>query len=379
MIIGDRRRTGLPAELRGRVLAIWLGIAVLQVGAGLAFGRLTGGTVLQSGLGIALQLTALGCVLLLVARVAFRLFDVEIAGLACLACAMAVPLMAALHPDAPNPLAWQAVALLAAVNGLMARDARVGGWTLGGAAAAWLALAPIGAVMALAIVAISALKWIRNRADRAWLVHALQSLSVGAAMLVAIHWAFTGDWSYGSLAPAHLAAFAWATLIVTVVAAVEPAPRAFVLGGFTLACGGGVALVAMLGTPFGPAAPLPLWQSGVVFTLQAIGLPLVALLSALRLTGQSHDWLQRWWADYAVLTLAATLLALVDGRVAPAACALAAVPLGWQVREWTRAARNARRSGRRALALAGVAVAIAPTMPLSLVLMATPSQATAPR
>lgn len=383
MIIGDRRRPGLPGELVGRLALIWLAVAILQ-GLGLALDLWLAPADAWSfrpsveALG---QLAALGCVMLLIGRLAYRFFDLEIAGLACLVSALALPLMAVLRPVETNALAWQAVALLFALNGLMARDARSGGWAIGAALAVWLAISTQGAVLALGILAVVAGKWLNNRAQRGWLVHALQAMTLVAGAVVAGQWLFGVAPGCDALGLSQLAAVAWAAAVVTLVAAVEPHPRAFTLLGFAAAIGGAATLIGGLAPScsaiptLGFAAARPLWAESPVFVIQAIGLPLVALVVTGHLHARAGDWLRRWWADYFLLTLLATILAVVDGRVAPAACALAAVPLGWQIREWTRAARNSRRSGRRAIALAGVALACAPALPVALVMTATPSVA----
>jgi hypothetical protein len=106
-----------------------------------------------------------------------------------------------------------------------------------------------------------------------------------------------------------------------------------------------------------------------------MGLPLLGFIAALRLIEPARDWLRQWWRDYAVLMLLAAIVTAFDARVAAMACALAAVPIGWQLREWSRAARNSHRAGGRALALTGVALALAPAMPISLLVLAAPSYA----
>jgi hypothetical protein len=76
------------------------------------------------------------------------------------------------------------------------------------------------------------------------------------------------------------------------------------------------------------------------------------------------------------MILAAALgIALFVARAGAVAGALAAVPLGWQIREWLRSARTLRRPGRRALALAGMVLALAPAMPLTLLALANPAHA----
>ena len=381
VIIGDRRRPGLPGELVARVALIWVGVALLQT-LGLVLDlSLSHASAPPPLLAAMSQLAASGCTMLLLGRLAYRFFDVETAGLACLVSALALPLMAVLRPGEINPLAWQAVALLLTLNGLMAREPRSGGWAIGAALALWLAISAQGTVLALGILALAAGKWLENRGQRGWLVHAMQALTAASGAL------WVGQWALGvipgcdALGLPQLAALAWATGIVMLVGAVEPHPRAFTLGGFAVAIGGAVAIVANLapacpsGAALGLAAARPLWLETPVFAVQAIGLPLVALATVAHLHGRACQWLRRWWADYFLIMLLATILAVVDGRAAPAACALAAVPLGWQIREWTRAARNSRRHGRRAFALAGVALACAPALPLALVMTATPSVA----
>ena len=375
MILNDRRRPALPAELVGRVFAIWVGVALLQI----AVVALTTSTAL--GLPALASALTLGCAMLLIGRIAFRVFDEEIAGLACLASAMAVPLMVAMRPVMPDSHGLQAVCILFALNGLLAREARYGGWAIGAALASALALSLDGTVLVIGFVALPASKWLRNRADRWWLVHTLLALTVVAAAIVTVRWLMGQPPTCGSLGIAHLAAFVWATTIVTIVALFEPHPQAFTIGGMVAAASGAGLLLNgwTAGCAVGPGVGLsdsePLWRGGAIFAIQALGLPLLGFVAALRLTSPARDWLRRWWSDYAALMLLATVVTAFDARVAAAACALAAVPIGWQMREWIRAARNSRRTGHRAIALTGVALALAPAMPASLLVLAAPTYA----
>ena len=382
MILNDRRRPALPAELVGRVFAIWLAVALLQVAVALV-GSLSSADAMPPirTLPTLASALTLGCAMLLIGRIAFRVFDAEIAGLACLASAMAVPLMVAMRPAMPDIHGLEAVCFLFALNGLFAREARYGGWAIGAAVASALALSLDGMVLALGFVAIPALKWLRNRADRWWLVHALQAMTAVAAAILTARWTMGQPPMCGSLGIAHLVAFAWATGIVTVVALFEPHPRAFTIGGMVVAAGGAGVLLndwtagCAIGPALGLAGAEPLWRGGAIFAIQALGLPLLGFIAALRLVAPAGDWLRRWWSDYALLMLLATVATAFDARVAAAACALAAVPIGWQMREWIRAARKSRRTGHRALALTGVALALAPAMPISLLVLAAPTSA----
>ena len=358
MILNDRRRPGLPGELVGRVFAIWLAVTLLQIAATAMVGWVSPLPAESPGWGLSTLVSALtlGCVMLLIGRIAFRIFDEEIAGLACLACAAAVPLMVALRPVAFDLHGLQAVCGLFALNGLMARDARYGGWAIGAALAAWLALSLDGMVLALGFAVIPALKWLRNRAERWWLVHTLHALAVVAAAILAAKWFAGMPPACGTLGIAHLAAFAWMAGILTVVALFEPHPRAFTIAGMVAAAGGaglllhGIAPGCAIGPTLGLAAAPPLWHRSAIFAIQALALPLLGLVATLRLIAPAGDWLRRWWSDYALLILLAAMATAFDARVAAAACVLAAVPIGWQLREWIRSARNTRRVGRRVLA-----------------------------
>ena len=103
--------------------------------------------------------------------------------------------------------------------------------------------------------------------------------------------------------------------------------------------------------------------------------PLLGLVISISLFAGSRDWLRRWWLDYAILLAAALLVSLFVARGAGAAGVLAALPIGVQLRSWIRTARNARRTARRVLVLGGIVLALAPAVPLTLLMSAAPGQA----
>ncbi|HEX2793780.1 MAG TPA: hypothetical protein VHN58_05055, partial [Croceicoccus sp.] len=73
--------------------------------------------------------------------------------------------------------------------------------------------------------------------------------------------------------------------------------------------------------------------------------------------------------------VAALALACMVSRAAALAAALAAVPLGWQLRRWLRSIRNLHQPRKQAVAALGIVAALLPTLPLSLLMAATPSRA----
>jgi hypothetical protein len=79
--------------------------------------------------------------------------------------------------------------------------------------------------------------------------------------------------------------------------------------------------------------------------------------------------------DYTLLLIAALLVAIFVARAGAAFGALAAVPIGWQIGQWLRASRNARKTSRRILGLAGAALVLLPALPLGLFTFAYSAQA----
>jgi hypothetical protein len=124
---------------------------------------------------------------------------------------------------------------------------------------------------------------------------------------------------------------------------------------------------------------MPVWQQSPALALQIIIPPLIGLFATLKLAANSSNWLRTWWCDYALLLGASLLVALFVARAGSVAGALAAIPLGWQISQWIRQARNMRRQSRRVMALAGTALVLMPAMPLTLLTMAltmaTPAKA----
>ena len=347
---------------------------------------------------IAIPLLTFGIALLLAGRIAWRVIGEEAAGLACLAMALSVPVISQMRPLRIDHHGWQIVLALAAMNGLMARNARLGGWITGSALATWLAISIEGLPMAAAFCGVAALRWLRCRHDAAWFVHTLLSLAAVSAMWFAATRGFADLAHYcDAISPAHLAVFAFGALAAGGLSRLEPLPRpALACGRAAIAAAGaGIVLLAApqcAGGGFAGMDPLvrrfwyegvgeglPIWHHSPALALQIVVPPLVGLLASIRLCGRSSDWLRRWWLDYAILLAAAWALSLFVSRAGAVAGALAAVPLGWQIREWMRNARNLRRPGKRALAFAAMTVALLPALPVTLLAFAIPAEAAVAR
>ena len=343
---------------------------------------------------IVVPLVTLACVLLLIGRLAWKLADEEIAGLAALTCLMAVPVIQQLRPLRIDHHGWQLVALLIAVNALAARDPRRGGWAIGTALAFALSISLELLPMAVAIVALTALRWLRNRADRVWLVATMQALAAVSALLFLATRGLSDLAAHcDAIAPPHLAVFALGALVIWATALREPQPKAITVAGLALAALGGVATIALAAPQcttgaFTQLDPLvrtfwfdqvvegmPIWRQQPGEAARMLVAPLLGLVISISLFAGSRDWLRRWWLDYAILLAAALLVSLFVARGAGATGVLAALPIGVQLRSWIRTARNARRTARRVLVLGGIVLALAPAVPLTLLMSAAPGQA----
>jgi hypothetical protein len=345
---------------------------------------------------IGIPVLTFGIAIFLAGRIAWRLLNEEATTFACLAMALSVPVVAQLRPLRIDHHGWQIVLALAAVNGLMARSPRAGGWVVGLALAAWLSISVEGLPLAVAFVAICALRWLRREEDKAWLVSTMQALALGSIVLFAATRGIGNLATYcDAISPIHLAIFAWGAVALTGLAALGRHPWPFTLTGFAVT-GAGAAGIVALGAPqcaggsfvaldplvreywyLGVGEGLPVWEQPLDVMLQVVLPPLIGLWAATHLARTTGDWLQRFWIDYALLLAAALLVACFVSRAGAVTGALAAVPLGWQIREWIHSARKMASSSRRALALAGVAMVLVPATPVTLFTMAMPAKAEA--
>ncbi len=376
-ILDDRRRRGLPPELLARVFIAWAAICVILLAiniGGIAAMRQPAAEIIAV---VAVPLITFGMALLLVGRLVWRLVGEEAAGIACLAMALSVPVVSQFMPLRIDALGWQIVLALAAANGLMARSSRRGGWTVGVSPAIWLSISIEALPMAAAFGAIAVLRWLRNRQESGWLVYAMQGLAVGSLPL------FLGARGLGALAsvcdaisPVHCAMFAFGAAGATLLARLEPMPRFMLALGLGSIAAGALAIMwsaaPQCPTGFGS---LPVWRQSPDTAIQIVIPPLIGILACLRLAGRSGDWLRRWWFEYALLLGCALAMAVFASSAGAVAGALAAVPLGWQIREWMRSARTIRRRGRKVLAGAAIVLALLPAFPLTLLTFAMPAQA----
>lgn len=348
---------------------------------------------------VLVPLLTLGAAMLLAARLAWRLIDENLIYFTVLLLALATPVTAQLQPLRIDHHGWQVVAVLAAINGLTARTVWRTGWFSGAALALGmtisLELLPIAALFG----ALLALRAVIDPAARGGPAGFLQALAiVGVAAFLGTHGLADMANHCDSLSPAYLAGLTVAALGATVLAALPPLPvLARALGLGACAAIAGITILALAphcaGGPFAALDPLvrsfwysnvhegmPVWYQKPAVIAQMIAVPLVGLYGAVRLSLASAGWLRRFWADYTLLLAGTILLAVVVARSSAFACAIAAVPLAWQVREWHRRVRGFKRPLPRVMGLLAIAAVVMPGVPLMALgkLSASPASGTAP-
>lgn len=379
-VLNDRRRTSLSPELLARVFIAWIAIcAILLAITIVAIATMPEGGAETVGV-MTFPLITLGIALLLVGRIVWCLVGEEAAGLACLALALSVPALTQFMPLRIDDYGWQIVLALAAVNGMIARNPRRGGWIAGISLAMWLAISFEGLPMAVAFCGVVALRWLRNRHESGWLVHTLQGLAAGSTTLFfAARVLQSPVTACDALSPVHCAMFAFGAATATLLAKFEPMPRFALAAGFGLITAGMLA-IAWLAAPqcvasgFADAGP-PIWRESLGTALHILVLPIIGIIACLRLAGGTGDWLRRWWFEHALLLGYALIVALFDTRAGAVAGAVAAVPLGWQICEWMRSSRHNRRKRKKVAAMAAIALALVPAVPLTWFASAIPARA----
>ena len=378
--------------LNGGVLMHWSRLVDLPIaGVMLLFRPLLGAAAAELAALVFVPLLTLAAVLLLAGRIAWAKLGAEATMRACLVLAMSVPLIAQIRPLRIDHHGWQVATALAAVNGLMARDGRRGGWAAGLALALGLSISLEGLPLTLAFAAIGLWRWLRAGPDRFWLASFMQALALGSIASFAATRGLADLANHcDAVAPVHLAVFAFGALAVSGLALLPVQPLWRTLFGFGLAALGAVALVLMLapqcaGGAFNELDPvvrrlwfdqisegLPIWRQDWTTALQIAVPGVFGLCAALRLARAAAPQDRQWWGEYAALLGASLLIAILIARAGAVCGALAAIPLGWQLGQWLDRARQEGAAGKRVAALAGAMLAILPSAPITLYALVKP-------
>ncbi|WP_298306783.1 hypothetical protein [uncultured Erythrobacter sp.] len=344
---------------------------------------------------VAVPLLTLGCVMLLASRIAWKMWGDEEAILTALVIVISIPVLFQLSPLRIDHHGWQLACALVAINGLLVRLARLGGWIIGAGFATWLSISIEGLPLAAITFAILALRWLRDPAAKAWLVGAIQSLAMVSAALFALTRGFGDLAQYcDAISPVHLAMFGWGAVILTLLARIKRPTLLTIMVGFALAGGGALAMMlntapqCASGGGFAQVDPVvadiwlsnvlegrPLWEQVLAIALQYLAAPLIGICAALQLAARSHDGLRPFWRDYALVLGGALAISVFVARTGAVACVLASPLVAWQLRRWLKAIRLMENPLPRMAAMVGVACALLPALPALLLTSAMPVRA----
>ncbi|WDF72617.1 hypothetical protein [Novosphingobium sp. KACC 22771] len=349
----------------------------------LALRPVLGGDGAEMAAMLIVPLLTLAMVMVLAARVAWERLGAEATTLSCLTLAMSVPVVTQIRPMRIDHHGWQVAAAMLALQGLMTRHARIGGWISGAALAIGLSISLEGLPLTAVFGALGAWRWLRGGETRDWLAHFAAALAaVSLACFAATRW---GDWAQhcDAIAPVHLAMFVWAALVLRLW-------RGPALAGLAIAGAGALALYLGLapqcrGGSFNMLDPLvqrlwyqqvaeglPLWRQDWATALQTVVPPLFALFACAGLMRRSTGEERVWWQEYTLILGGALAVAVLVTRAGAVAGAFSAVPLAWLVGEWLVAARQGRP-----IAALGIVAAMVPSAPITIWAM-MPHKASAP-
>ncbi len=345
---------------------------------------------------IVVPLLTLGGVLFFIGRLAWRLFDTDVAAFTCLCVGLFAPLVFQLQPMRIDHHGWQIFTVAMALWACAHRSPLMGGAIAGVAMALGITISLEILPMVAAFGGILALRWFRDRDDRWWLVGYMQSL---ALTMVVAFFATRGIADLAQhcdvVSPAHLGFFVITAVGTGAIAVAPKMPRFALAGTFALAGAAGLMFFALSSpgcvmTPFAALDPLvrdywyinvsegrPLWEQRLDLAIPSFVQLLVALAASVALALRSRDWLRAWWTDYTLLLVASIILSLLVWRSAAFAAIIGAVPLGWLTVRLLRRFRLADGFGTKVAMLLAIMLVLLPAIPVRLWELVAPADETA--
>jgi hypothetical protein len=356
---------------------------------------LVGSAMAESVAVILVPMITLACVMLLASRIAWRMWGDEEAVYTALVLVISIPVLFQLSPLRIDHHGWQLVCALIALNGLLARSPRVGGWVIGTAFAIWLSISIEGLPLAALTFAVLAWRWLRDPSAKLWLVSAIQSLAVASTVLFVATRGFNDLANHcDAISFVHLAMFGWGAGVLSLLARAKRITLGAILLGFGIAGGGAIAMMlsaapqCATGGGFAQVDPLvrdiwlsnvlegrPIWEQALAIALQYLAAPLIGIYACLQLAARAHDGLRPFWRDYALILGGALAISVFVARTGAVACVLASPLLAWQLRRWLKAIRMMESPLPRMAAMVGVACALLPAIPALLLTSAMPVRA----
>ncbi|GAA4642457.1 hypothetical protein GCM10023115_05830 [Pontixanthobacter gangjinensis] len=339
----------------------------------------------ESSAMVAVPLMTLGAILFVLGRLAWRLFDADIAGYACLCIGLLAPVVFQLQPMRLDHHGWQIFTIVLALWAISIRSPLKGGAIAGIAMAVGASISVEILPMAAAFGALLVLRWLRNRDERWWLVSYMQALALSLCVVFLATRGITDLANHcDAIAPAHLGFFIIAAIGTGVIAAAPKVPPIALIGllgltGMAALSFFGLSAPTCLAAPFAELDPAvrnfwylnisegrPLWEQDLWTALPSFLQLLISLGAALMLFVGSRDWLRQWWGEYAMLLLASIILSVFVWRSAAFAGALSAIPLAWLAARLLAAIRHTSGAASKAVGAIAIILILLPATPITL-------------
>ena len=310
---------------------------------------------------------------LCIARLVARKIDTNLVLTATLMMILTLPTMMQLNPMRIDHHGWQIVAVLAALNALLAKTPRaaavVAGVSLAFGMSVSLELLPFAGLFG----ALFALRWWHDPAEWRWLVWYLDVLVLASAVFFASTRGFGDLTNYcDAVSPAYLAGLTIIAAGIHFVALRPAMPRMWLVAGlgFSAVVGAALFLRVAPGCSTGPFARLdplvrdfwydnvkegmPVWRQGLAVFLQMVVPPLAGLGAAIELARREQG---RFWREFSFMLGGAILISIAVSRFSSVSSAVAIVPLTWLLRRLAQMFAE-RRSLLQRILLAGLLVVV---------------------
>lgn len=294
-------------------------------------------------------LLTFGVILLLLARLARRLFDDRLIGYAALLAGTSFPIITQVMPTRIDHHGWQIAAALGTMLGLTDPDPRRGGRIAGAALAVGMAISLELLPLAAVFGAVFAFDWLRHRDAGTRFTNYMAALALSAFAAFALTRGPDLTNYCDAVSPAYLAALAimaGGSLLTARFAQASPLRIVLGLGISAVAAAAALVLIAPAckAGPFAALDPLlqAMWASNVLEAMPVWELdnpakaqwiiPPVAALIASFLLWRSDAERRSLWLSYGLALAGAMLLGTLVLRSMSFAVAYAIVPLAWLVR-----------------------------------------------
>lgn len=332
---------------------------------------------------VIMPLIVLLLTMLVIGRLAWRLFDRQHAIYACAALVLLPFVAIQFQPMRIDHHGWQILCVAVALWAISWRKAPQGGAVAGFVMAAGLMISLETIFLSAGFAAILLWRWLQDTKQRWWLVSYLQALALGLVLLFAATRGLPDLAAHcDAISPPHLGFFLIVALGAGFLAVPPTLPRLPILLGLGATGVIGLGFIGWsapqcLAPPFSNLDPLvrdywylnvtegrPVWFRPFSESFPAIVQSLLAIGLSLMLAARSRDWARNWWFEYAFILLVAFLSGVMTFRSMAFAGALSAIPMGWLISRLFKRWRAYESLWSKLLLALGMYMVLLPAAPI---------------